>query len=82
MIFCEGSTLTVADFRSTDVLHETQIRHASSDDGETLKETLERVELEAIAEAMARNKGNKKKVAEELGISRSYLYKRLEELNS
>lgn len=41
----------------------------------------ERVESDLILEAMQRLKGNKKRVAEELGVSRSYLYKRLRELN-
>lgn len=39
-----------------------------------------RVELDMIRNAMARFNGNKKKVAEYLGISRSHLYKRLEQL--
>jgi transcriptional regulator with PAS, ATPase and Fis domain len=38
---------------------------------------VEQVEEQMIRQAMARNKGNKKRVAAELGISRSYLYKRL-----
>jgi PAS domain S-box-containing protein len=43
-----------------------------------LKETLEQVEDELIHNAMLQFKGNKKRVAEHLGISRSYLYKKLE----
>lgn len=38
---------------------------------------VEQVEEQMIRQAMARHKGNKKRVAAELGISRSYLYKRL-----
>ncbi|WP_428852570.1 sigma-54 interaction domain-containing protein [Imbroritus primus] len=45
-------------------------------------EAKQRVELELIAEAMERTGGNKKRVAEELGISRSYLYKQLRMLES
>jgi transcriptional regulator with PAS, ATPase and Fis domain len=41
----------------------------------------DRVESELIVETMQRLKGNKKRVAEELGVSRSYLYKRLSELS-
>ncbi|MDR3534497.1 MAG: sigma 54-interacting transcriptional regulator [Rhodopila sp.] len=44
----------------------------------TMKEALAQVEVEVIRQAMTRHKGNKKRVATELGISRSYLYKMLE----
>ena len=37
----------------------------------------DRVEAEIIQEAMRKFNGNKKKVAENLNISRSYLYKKL-----
>ncbi len=46
-------------------------------DTTTLKDQLDKVEDRLIAEAMERYKGNKKRVAEQLGISRSYLYKKL-----
>lgn len=42
-----------------------------------LHATIERVEDQMIRAAMERHRGNKKKVAQELGISRSYLYKKL-----
>lgn len=48
---------------------------------EPLKNTLERVENDAIQNAMTRYGGNKKRAAEELGISRSYLYKKLTEMD-
>jgi len=43
----------------------------------TMKDALALVEVGVIRQAMARHKGNKKRVASELGISRSYLYKML-----
>jgi transcriptional regulator with PAS, ATPase and Fis domain len=48
--------------------------------GERLQDMLTRMEDEAIQEAMLRLHGNKKRVAEELSISRSYLYKKLAQL--
>lgn len=45
-----------------------------------LKEMVEQLEFKLVHDAMRRLKGNKKRVAEELGISRSYLYKILGEL--
>lgn len=47
----------------------------------TMKDTVGNIELNLIREAIKRYGGNKKRVAEELGISRSYLYKRLAELD-
>jgi DNA-binding NtrC family response regulator len=41
---------------------------------------VEQVEEQLIRQAMARFNGNKKRVAAELGISRSYLYKRLAQM--
>lgn len=45
----------------------------------TLRAALDRYEHDLMTDAMARFNGNKKKVAEHLGISRSYLYKKLGE---
>lgn len=85
LIFSEGEELEVDDFRPSEIFSNeysanrqpTQTKH-----GEALKDTLERVELEKISDAMARHNDNKKRVSEELGVSRSYLYKRLRELQS
>lgn len=41
---------------------------------------IEQVEEQMIHQALTRNDGNKKRVAAELGISRSYLYKRLAQM--
>jgi transcriptional regulator with PAS, ATPase and Fis domain len=49
-------------------------------DGFALKDRLQKVEDDLIQATMTRCRGNKKKVAEELGISRSYLYKKLAEI--
>ena len=46
--------------------------------GTTMQEAVSQLEGEVIRQAMARHKGNKKRVATELGISRSYLYKVLD----
>ena len=53
---------------------------ASADAGTDLRSARSNIELDLITEAMGRFNGNKKRVAEHLGISRSYLYKRLADL--
>ena len=52
---------------------------ATTNDG--LRTMLDKVETKGIREALARHKGNKKRTAESLGISRSYLYRKLSEMN-
>ena len=44
----------------------------------TMQNAIALLETEVVSQSMARHKGNKKRVAAELGISRSYLYKVLE----
>ncbi len=84
LIFSEGAELTTDDFRSSEIFSNDYFRRPAAEpqktSGEALKDTLERVELEKINDSMARHNQNKKRVAEELGVSRSYLYKRLREL--
>jgi transcriptional regulator with PAS, ATPase and Fis domain len=41
----------------------------------TMQDAIALLETEVVTQSMARHKGNKKRVAAELGISRSYLYK-------
>lgn len=47
----------------------------------SMRDTMGTMELNLIRDAMKRFNGNKKRVAEELGISRSYLYKRIADLD-
>jgi transcriptional regulator with PAS, ATPase and Fis domain len=82
-VFCEGGVLRVCDFSKAGA----QTRHpvssalerdsAASQEAGPLRQALDQVENDLIANAMARFKGNKKKAAEHLGVSRSYLYKKL-----
>ena len=83
-VLSEGSRLRVIDFSQSDATSRDErsfvasavFRNGANGPGR-LKETLEQVEDELIRNAMARFGGNKKRVAEHLGISRSYLYKKL-----
>jgi transcriptional regulator with PAS, ATPase and Fis domain len=54
-------------------------RSATLPEAKTLRVTVGRLEADLVREALVRYKGNKKRVAQELGISRSYLYKLLGE---
>lgn len=47
--------------------------------GGRIQHAVDEVEKIMIREALLRHRGNKKKAAEELGISRAYLYKKLDE---
>ncbi|WP_298960056.1 sigma 54-interacting transcriptional regulator [uncultured Methylobacterium sp.] len=51
--------------------------HPARAAGATIRDVTASAELALVRDAMRRLKGNKKRVAEELGISRSYLYKLL-----
>ncbi len=50
---------------------------ASEGEYRRMQDAIEALEKNMIQQAMVRHRGNKKKVAEELGISRAYLYKKL-----
>ncbi|MFJ1254887.1 sigma-54 interaction domain-containing protein [Cupriavidus sp. CuC1] len=84
-IFCDGPVLSVADFGSMEGAEQAlawrqsgaPVAGAGKPRQPDIREAKERLESELIVEAMRRTGGNKKRVAEELGISRSYLYKRL-----
>jgi transcriptional regulator with PAS, ATPase and Fis domain len=79
-IFCDGDVLTVDDFRRSDApAVEPQVGAAQAG---TISAARESMELKLIREALIRHKGNKSRVADELGISRSHLYKKLAVLAS
>jgi transcriptional regulator with PAS, ATPase and Fis domain len=68
----------VSNFLQNETQYVPAARTANSSDevDGTLKNTLEQLENGLIREALVRYNGNKKKVAERLGISRSYVYKK------
>lgn len=80
-VFAEGSRLTLDDFEGGAADYksgpELTAPSAPAAHGGTLKEALGDLELQLINDAVIRFKGNKKKAAEHLGVSRSYLYKKL-----
>lgn len=84
MIFADGTELTPANFSDLTKLPETAAGVASHaiQGAATIKDTVGNVEAALIRETLERLHGNKKKSAADLGISRSYLYKRLEEMRS
>jgi transcriptional regulator with PAS, ATPase and Fis domain len=83
IIFLEGNRLRIADFhRSDDLLLQastdtSMIFNPAETDKPGLQMALDHLEGKLIRDALTRYKGNKKRAAEELGISRSYLYKKL-----
>jgi transcriptional regulator with PAS, ATPase and Fis domain len=83
-IFCDSDVVTPADFagNADEALLSVpgDIVRASSEPEmaePSMKLAKDKVEIEIIIDAMRRHDGNKKKVAETLNISRSYLYKKL-----
>ncbi|ARP92995.1 sigma-54 interaction domain-containing protein [Bordetella genomosp. 13] len=91
-IFCEGEAIRVADFEMAGDIQSSYHLDSASVAGRPalparaaqsdlpMKAVKDRMEAELIADVMQRYQGNKKKAAEVLGISRSYLYKRLAEM--
>lgn len=84
-VFADDGRLSVADFEKLSSSPATQRKQAeqpstASGSAVTLKESLDSLENKLINDAIIRFKGNKKKAAEYLGVSRSYLYKKLEAL--
>ncbi|MBN9889322.1 sigma-54 interaction domain-containing protein [Salipiger abyssi] len=83
-VFCETGRMSVADFRTQQASMKPARKAASVTSPQaksgSLKDNLEELEAKLINDAIIRFKGNKKKAAEHLGVSRSYLYKKLEAL--
>lgn len=79
-IFCEGPEITVQNFRPLPAHPEMAAvteEPLVEPHGGTLQAAVADVERVMIRNALQKHKGNKKRVAEELGISRAYLYKKL-----
>jgi len=74
VIMADGRHITVAD------LDLASVEVASGFQGQTLKESRERLEKDMIQRSLERNKGKITSVAEELGISRPTLYELMEKL--
>jgi transcriptional regulator with PAS, ATPase and Fis domain len=82
-IFSEPGRLAVADFErdvATYSQHQPTRAPPPADAPRmgTLKDSVDHLEVKLINDALIRFRGNKKRVAEYLGVSRSYLYKKLE----
>ncbi len=84
--FCDGVAIKVHDLTEAKADPHIEPRTPAADtivplpvDG--LRSILDKVETKGIRDALVRHKGNKKKAAESLGISRSYLYRKLSEMN-
>lgn len=85
-VFFEGGKLRIQDFENAgkfpnkptpEPISPATSPLASASSSANLKDSLEALEAQLINDAIIRFKGNKKKAAEHLGISRSYLYKKL-----
>lgn len=77
MIFSDAPEISVDDFRrigSTLDEFDDEMPSPSPPSG-SLRDAVAELEKSMIHDALRRHRGNKKKVAEELGISRAYLYK-------
>ncbi len=78
-IFCDGPEITLQNFRPIPeglVEKPAPVAAARPVSGK-IQDAIEEMENAMIRDAMLKHGGNKKKVAEELGISRAYLYKKL-----
>ena len=87
-IFSDSDAVTVDEFRAltrpgdsveiSTAPWDVPLSHEAARSAPSVRNTLSQVEEQLIRNAMKQFEGNKKRVALELGISRSYLYKKLE----
>lgn len=82
-VFADEGRLTVTDFEAHAVESgqedsDTDSAFADNVPGGKLKDALDDLERRLVEDALSRFKGNKKKAAEFLGVSRSRLYKKME----
>jgi transcriptional regulator with PAS, ATPase and Fis domain len=83
-VFSDGATIEAHDLSEApvwDAAPVAKVEQSVDLAKDTLRTVISEVEKEGIKEALTRFKGNKKKAAESLGISRSYLYKKLAVMN-
>ncbi len=76
-IFCEGLEIDIPDFRPSIFADELENSKDIRKPPGSIPDEVDGLENKLIKDAMTKFGGNKKRVAEELGISRSYLYKKL-----
>lgn len=76
-VFCDSTTLKIENFQSTtpDLVSRGDARGVG-----VLRSHMDMVERDLINQAMVEFQGNKRKVAEHLGVSRSYLYNKLDDI--
>ncbi|UUP17080.1 sigma-54 interaction domain-containing protein [Nitratireductor thuwali] len=83
-VFAEDGRITpdtlmsYGDFSPSTVLHAPMA--SVGNEGRSMRDVVAQTETDLVRNAMEHHRGNKKRVAEELGISRSYLYKLLDQL--
>lgn len=82
-VFCENDRLRMSNFKAISTTTESESELTSmpamlDNLNGNLRKTMERYEREIVADTMRRFGGNKKKAAEYLGVSRTYLYKKIE----
>jgi len=77
-IFCDSDEISARDFgRIVENMPAAHMEAQRAPATNAAPTTIESMEISLIREALVRHRGNKTRVATELGISRSYLYKKL-----